>query len=97
MINHVINVKDKEREEVIDKIESDESENREIWESEEDKNEDDITEERVSTATETFWSFEYIARRIRAFWVWAIRADQKLLYFSICFHKSSMILFCLAI
>jgi len=30
MINHVINVKDKEREEVIDKIESDESENREI-------------------------------------------------------------------
>ncbi len=54
MINCVINVEDEEREEVINRIESDKSENRKIQESEENKNEDDITEKHVLIATETF-------------------------------------------
>ncbi len=54
MINRMINVKDEEREEVIDRIKSDENKNRETQESKENKNEDDITEEHISIATETF-------------------------------------------
>ncbi len=53
MIDCVISVED-ERREVINKNESDESKNREIQENKENKNEDDITEEHVSIATETF-------------------------------------------
>ncbi len=97
MIDCMINVEDEEREEVINKIKSDESESREIWENEEDKNEDNITEEHILIAIKTFWSFECIARRVKALWVWAIRTNQRLSYFSICFHRSSMILFCLVI
>ena len=78
MIDCVINVEDEKKEEVIDKIESDESEDRKTWENEENKNEDNITEKHVSVATETFWSFECIARRVRAFWVWMIKMSQKL-------------------
>ncbi len=37
MINCMINVKDEEKEEVIDKIESDKSESKEIWKNEENK------------------------------------------------------------
>ncbi len=47
--------------------------------------------------TETFWSFECIARKVKALWIWVIRADQRLSYLSICFYRFSMILFCLAI
>jgi len=54
MIDCVISVEDERREEVINKNESDESKNREIQENKENKNEDDITEEHVSIATETF-------------------------------------------
>ncbi len=54
MIDCVINVKDKKREEVIDRNESDKSKDKETWESEENKNEDNITEEHVLIATETF-------------------------------------------
>jgi len=54
MINCVIDVKNKMKEEVIDRNESDESKNKEIQESKEDKNEDDITEKYVSIATKTF-------------------------------------------
>ncbi len=66
MINCVINVEDEERKEVIDRIESDKSKSREIQESKENKNEDDITEEHISITIETFWSFECIARKVRA-------------------------------
>ncbi len=93
----MINIKDEKREEVIDRNKSDESKNRETWESKENKNEDDITEKHVSITTETFWSFKCIARKVKAFWVWAIKISQRLSYFSICFHKSLMILFCLVI
>jgi len=93
----VINVEDKDKKEIINRIELDESKNRKTWESKEDKNKDNIIEKHVLIIIETFWSFEYIARRIKAFWVWVIKADQRLSYFSICFCKSSMILFCLAI
>ena len=54
MIDCVINVKDKKREEVIDRNESDKSKDKETWESEENKNKDNITEEHVLIATETF-------------------------------------------
>ena len=54
IINCVINVKDEKREEVIDRNESDKSKDKETWESEENKNEDNITEEHVLIATETF-------------------------------------------
>ncbi len=97
MIDCVISVEDERREEVINKNESDESKNREIQENKENKNEDDITEEHVSIATETFWFFECIARKVRTFWIWMIKINWRLSYFSICFHKSSMILFYLVI
>jgi len=69
MIDCVIDIENEKREKVIDRNESDESESRETWESEEKKNEDDITEEYVSIATKAFWFFECIAKRIKAFWV----------------------------
>jgi len=52
MINCVI--EDERKEEVIDRNESDKSENRKTRKSKENKNEDNITEEHVSIATETF-------------------------------------------
>ena len=78
IIDCVINIEDKTREKVIDRNESDESENKETWESKENKNENNITEKHVLIATETFWSFKCIARRVRAFWVWAIKTSQRL-------------------
>ncbi len=69
MINCVINIKDKMKEKVIDRNESDESESRKIQESKENKNKDDITKEHDSIATETFWSFKHIAKRVKALWV----------------------------
>ena len=78
MINCVIDVEDEKREKIINRNESDESEDRETQKSKENKNEDDITEKHVSIATETFWSFKCIARRVRALWVWAIKTSQRL-------------------
>jgi len=54
MIDCVISVEDERREEVINRNESDESKSKETQENKENKNEDDITEEQISIATETF-------------------------------------------
>ncbi len=69
MINCMINIKNEKREEVINRNESDESKSRKTWKSKENKNEDNITEKHVSIITETFWSFECIARRVKALWI----------------------------
>jgi len=54
MINCVIDVEDEKREKIIDRNELDKNKDKETQESEENKNEDDITKEYVSVATKTF-------------------------------------------
>ncbi len=54
MINCVIDVEDEKREKIIDRNESGKNKDKETQESEENKNEDDITKEHVSVATKTF-------------------------------------------